>query len=683
MGSFLTVRPKPTDMTREPPQTEEGWYALHDLRRIDWDAWREASARDQERALVDGIDFLEYYEGVEDAEEGQTAVYTVQGHKADLMVVHLRPTMADIDAAERQFEQTEFARYTDRATSYVSVTEASGYTDKAKEYFDGEVDEDSGLAKYIRSRLHPDIPDDEFVCFYPMNKRRDPGQNWYDLPFDERAEHIERHGDIGRSYGGKVSQMIAGSVGFDDWEWGITLWTDDMTHVKDLLTEMRFDPSTSKFAEFGSFYVGRRFRPGDLPAVMAGERVPTGDDEPAAASGERAAHASAGSSSPTADGDRPTATTARTAGDAGNAGGAHPGSAGEGDHPHDGESASDDGGSADESSDESGSSGGPPMGGDSEFAEVDDLGQRLGSLGVREGEDYDAGDYGLLFHSEADAEELAEEVEGLRSNFDHYDRHVLTSVRAQGGQAAVVSVWTAKEAAETAAGFLGDLPGVEEKIGGQLGEADGGDASDSGDATADEEAAADSIREDLSDLDIYAGQPHGEDVYALVLYSDTDPVELAAEVDGLRDHFVRYDSHVKTAVYRDAPAEMVAVVSLWNTRDAADTASEHLADLPGVVGRPESEDGFGTMGMFYTVKPEHREEFVETFGEVGGLLAEMDGHRETSLLANREDENDMFIASQWDAKEDAMAFFRSDAFADTVEWGRDVLADRPRHVFLA
>jgi len=144
---------------------------------------------------------------------------------------------------------------------------------------------------------------------------------------------------------------------------------------------------------------------------MAGERVPTGDDEPAAASGERAAHASAGSSSPTADGDRPTATTARTAGDAGNAG-----------RPS-----------------RQRRRGRPPTrrrvgerrrrqrrrvvgrervvrrpadGGDSEFAEVDDLGQRLGSLGVREGEDYDAGDYGLLFHSEADAEELAEEVEG-------------------------------------------------------------------------------------------------------------------------------------------------------------------------------------------------------------------------------------------------------------------------------
>jgi len=87
--------------------------------------------------------------------------------------------------------------------------------------------------------------------------------------------------------------------------------------------------------------------------------------------------------------------------------------------------------------------------------------------------------------------------------------------------------------------------------------------------------------------------------------------------------------------------------------------------------------------MFYTVRPEHREDFVEKFETVGGLLAGMDGHRETALLVDHEDENDMFIASQWDSKEDAMNFFRSDAFADTVDWGRDVLADRPRHVFLA
>jgi chlorite dismutase len=89
------------------------------------------------------------------------------------------------------------------------------------------------------------------------------------------------------------------------------------------------------------------------------------------------------------------------------------------------------------------------------------------------------------------------------------------------------------------------------------------------------------------------------------------------------------------------------------------------------------------MGMFHTVKPDYREEFAETFGTVEELLGGMEGHRETDLLANVEDENDMFIASEWDARENAMAFFRSDDFRETVEWGREVLADRPRHVFLA
>jgi chlorite dismutase len=87
--------------------------------------------------------------------------------------------------------------------------------------------------------------------------------------------------------------------------------------------------------------------------------------------------------------------------------------------------------------------------------------------------------------------------------------------------------------------------------------------------------------------------------------------------------------------------------------------------------------------MFYTVKPDYREEFVEKFETVGDVLADMDGHLETDLLVNHEDENDTFIASQWRSREDAMAFFRSDEFRETVDWGRDVLADRPRHVFLA
>ena len=699
-------------MKREPPQTEEGWYVLHDLRRVDWGAWREAPERERDRALTDGIDYLEYYEAVEDSTEGQSAVYTVLGDKADLMIVHLRPTMADLDAAERQFEQTDFAQFTERATSYVSVTEASGYTEKAREYFEGEVDDDSGLAQYIQARLHPEIPDDEFVCFYPMSKRRDPDQNWYDLPFAERAEHIKRHGDIGRQYGGKVEQMIAGSIGFDDYEWGITLWSDDMTHVKDLLTQMRFDPSTSKFAEFGKFYVGRRFAPTDLPAVMNGQRVPT-DESGAERAAVPAGHADEDHAEHGGPDEHDGATTEQAASDAGSHGGVHPGSAAEGDHPHDGGEATsrdddqgDDEAAEDDGDDHPDSGGGRPDPGDASYEAVEDLHQRIGTMGLHEGEDYDAGDFGLLFYSDSDAEALADEVGDLRESFDHYDRHVTTTVRAQSGQAAVVSIWTAQEAADTAAGFLGDVSGVTERYGGDLGdvrededsepatadssEVDQGESSESR-AGAQRHASSEEIQQQLADADVYAGQPNGEDVFALVLYSEADPEELATEVADLRESFDHYDTHVKTAVYEtggelqaaDGDQPPAAVVSLWDTQDAADTASGFLTDLPGIVGRPDDGDGFGTMGMFYSVEPDHRDDFVETFDEVGDLLAEMDGHRETALLFNRADENDMFIASQWDAKENAMAFFRSDEFAETVQWGRSVLTDRPRHVFLA
>ncbi len=481
---------------RKPPQTEEGWYILHEFLTVDWDAWRAAPGRRRRQAIEEGVDFLAACERVEDADEGSSATFSMVGHEADLMLVHIRPSMADLDVLERRFEQTALADFTDRSDSYVSVTEVSGYV--SSEYFeeDGEV-EDTGIARYIQMRLHPEIPDAEYVNFYPMDKRRDPEYNWYDLPFDERAEHMEAHGEIGKKYAGKVTQVISSSVGFDAYEWGVTLFANEPTDIKNLLYEMRFDPSTSRYAEFGPFFIGRRFAPENLEAYLAGEPVSqevaeSHDDE-----------------------------------------GGHPhGDADAGGHPH-------------------------------------------GSEGER-------------------------------------------------------------------------------------------------------------VRSELEEMGVYAGQPHGEDVHAVVLYSEADSDELFEEVDGLRTNFDHYDTHVKTAVY-ESDADESAVVSLWETESAADTAAGFLADLPGIVRQAgdDEEGSWGTMGMFYTVKPDYREEFVETFEEVGDLLAEMDGHRKSNLLVNREDENDMFIASRWDAREDAMAFFRSDAFSETVEYGRDVLADRPRHVFLA
>jgi len=583
----------------EPPRTDEGWYVLHDFRRVNWAAWRAAPEEKRQRALEEGIEYLTTHEDHDG--EGWTAVFSVLGHKADFVVLHLRPTTAELDTLERRFQQTTLADYATQSSSYLSVTEASGYSESAREYFDEGETENEGLQRYIESRIYPDLPDAEHVCFYPMDKRRDPEYNWYDLPFEERADLMAGHGDIGRGYAGKVKQIISGSLGLDDYEWGVTLFADDPTDIKDLLYEMRFDPSSSRYADFGEFYFGRRFPASDLPAFLAGESVPTED----AVDGDEAA-----------------------------AGGG--------------------------------------------------LGDDVHALGV----DLDLPDdaHGVLVRTESDAETVEEAVDSLRGNFEHYDSHLGTTVLATEGGTVVVSAWTTASAADTASGFLADLPGVTSTETGPLDGERGADEGHDASTAADEEATEstdDRIRGELADLDIYAGKPHGEDVYAIVLYSEADGETLAGEVDDLSDGFDRYDTHVRTAVYEGRATDRHAVVSIWETASAADTAAGFLGDLPGVVARAGEGSGFGTMGMFYTVKPEHREEFVEKFDGVGELLADMDGHRETDLMVNRADENDMFIASQWRAQEDAMAFFGSDDFRETVQWGRDILADRPRHVFLA
>lgn len=499
-----------------PPPTDEGWFALHDFRRVDWDHWHITSQADRDTAIDEGRSYLESVEAVDDADDGASVTYAVNGHKADILVIHLRPTLDALNRLERRFERTALARFLDRPTSYVSVTEVSGYSESARGYFeDGELD-DTGLENYIKTRLYPTIPDAEYVCFYPMSKRRTAENNWYDLSFADRAEHMEAHGTIGRQYGGQVTQMITGSIGLDDWEWGVTLWGNDPVVFKDLLYEMRFDPSTSKFAEFGGFYTGERLSPNQLSPFFAGTALAETD-----ASAESAAVSPHGSS--------------------------HDG--GSGHHEHAGDTAT-------------AHAGGPSTGGDPE------------------------------------------------------------------------------------------------------------------------EGGAD-IRDELADLGVYAGQPHGEDVYALVLYSDAPAGEVSEEVDGLRENFEHYDTHVKTAVYRVREGEQTAVVSIWETDRAAQTAAGFLSELPGVTGRVDDEDGFSTLGMFYTVTPEYVDEFTSKFSDVKALLADMDGHRDTQLFVNDEAANDMFIASHWGSQDDAMAFFRSDAFRDTVDWGREVLADRPRHVFLA
>jgi chlorite dismutase len=112
------------------------------------------------------------------------------------------------------------------------------------------------MAKYRKDKLYPVLPVWEVFCFYPMAKRRLVGQNWYGLGFDERKQLMAGHGRVGRKYHGKILQLITGSTGLDDAEWGVTLFAHDTYEIKSIVYEMRFDPVTVHYGEFGEFYIG-------------------------------------------------------------------------------------------------------------------------------------------------------------------------------------------------------------------------------------------------------------------------------------------------------------------------------------------------------------------------------------------------------------------------------------------
>lgn len=232
----------------EATSTLEGWYALHDLRSIDWTAWKEADDEDRAMALEELYSFLKECDAVQAANQGNSTLYTIVGQKADLIFMHLRETLEDLNAVETAFNKTAFAQYTKKAYSYVSVVELSNYL--------GSSDEDPMQNPQIVARLKPILPKSKYICFYPMNKKRDLTDNWYMLDMEERRSLMRSHGMIGRSYAGKVKQIICGSVGFDDWEWGVTLFSDDALQFKKLVYEMRFDEVSARYGEFGSFYVG-------------------------------------------------------------------------------------------------------------------------------------------------------------------------------------------------------------------------------------------------------------------------------------------------------------------------------------------------------------------------------------------------------------------------------------------
>jgi chlorite dismutase len=265
------------------PETLEGWCVLHQMFRVRWPEWRVRPEDLRRRLAAEAAQTLA---GMGGDGHGTSVLATLLGHKGDLMLVHLRRSFEELQAAQLAVARLGLATFLEPTTSFVSMVELGMYEMTAlvhkrlgerglvlgsNEYeaaFDGEMEEQR---RRVMGRLFVEVPARRHVCFYPMNKRRGEQRNWYAQPVEDRARMMLEHGRIGRRYAGQVTQVISGAIGFDDWEWGVDLFADDPVVFKKLIYEMRFDEASAWYAEFGPFYVGLQFSASELPKYLDGQ----------------------------------------------------------------------------------------------------------------------------------------------------------------------------------------------------------------------------------------------------------------------------------------------------------------------------------------------------------------------------------------------------------------------------
>ena len=256
------------------PLTVEGSTALHQMFRFNWKAWRETSQPERQRIAAETATMFQKMEHDADHPEPvQSALYSLVGHKGDLMMIHFRESVDAVNQVEMQLAQSEFHSFLEARSSYLSIVELGLYESSMKTYAALHADGlephtppwDAAIQDVLKrqsdamaTRLNPSIPNTKYLCFYPMDRKRGEQVNWYTVPMAERQRLMRDHGMIGRRYGDRVRQVISGSIGLDDWEWGVDLFADDPVVFKQLIYEMRFDEASALYAIFGSFFVGVR-----------------------------------------------------------------------------------------------------------------------------------------------------------------------------------------------------------------------------------------------------------------------------------------------------------------------------------------------------------------------------------------------------------------------------------------
>lgn len=242
-----------------PVETLEGWYCEHLIWKMDWQLIRKMN-QNTRASIMDAYRMINKTLNEEEPDQGSHYWFRVNGFKGDLGLMVLRPQLTDLTAVEALIAKSALGTILQPSRSFVSVTEVGTYTGKPKT--------DRGWV-YVNAHLKPQLPTMNYICFYPMNKRRWPGANWYELSYDERQKEMHEHGTIGRRYAGKIKQYITGAIGFDDEEWGVTLFADDPIEIKKLITEMRYAAASAVYGDFPYFIIGTKITENDWPMLLS------------------------------------------------------------------------------------------------------------------------------------------------------------------------------------------------------------------------------------------------------------------------------------------------------------------------------------------------------------------------------------------------------------------------------
>lgn len=267
----------PLIMSLSPLVPAEGWHVLHQIYEL-----RMPRASKEFGPILE-----ETVAEIRVLPDTQLLVYSVVG-RGDLGIMLVTPDLHQVDRIEKKIWALLQPLQPLRAYSFLSLTEESEYKTTDEEYAKSLVEEkklDAGspafeaemkafqdrMAKYRHERVYPKLGGWNLLCFYPMLKRRSPGQNWYGLSYEERRRLMGGHARVGRTYAGKVKQLITGATGLSDWEWGVTLFANDLMQIKSIVYEMRFDEVSHTYGEFGPFYTGIILEPGELSARLSGQ----------------------------------------------------------------------------------------------------------------------------------------------------------------------------------------------------------------------------------------------------------------------------------------------------------------------------------------------------------------------------------------------------------------------------